>query len=161
MRHSQYDRVLSSRSTDFHIAANVALCEINCITTSLPLNIVSRGSKCTLWLNITKSFHLFNSQTSWSGIDRNFWTRSSSYSIFLSRKLYWNGNDWRIFFLFLLESCWEFFFNFYQTYKYIYIHTREHLISGCKGRPVLVSFFKKGRKNGKRISSFKLIISAF
>ena len=41
MRHSQYDRVLSSRSTDFHIAANVALREINCITTSLPLNIVS------------------------------------------------------------------------------------------------------------------------
>lgn len=159
MRHSQYDRVLSSRSTDFHIAANVALCEINCITTSLPLNIVSRGSKCTLWLNITKSFHLFNSQTSWSGIDRNFWTRSSSYSIFLSLSkiiLKWLNEE--SFFYFSLNLVENFFSIFIRC---INIYTREHLISGCKGRPVLVSFFKKGRKNGKRISSFKLIISAF
>lgn len=59
MRHSQYDRVLSSRSTNFHIAANVALREINCISMGLPLNIVNPPHyefKCTLCLNI-KAFH--------------------------------------------------------------------------------------------------------
>lgn len=44
----------------------------------------------------------------------------------------------------------------------IYICTRERIISGYKGRAVLVSFFKKRKKKRKkRISSFKLIISAF
>lgn len=98
-------------------------------------------------------------QTSWSGINRNFWT-----SIFFpSRKLYKKSKrlNEESFVYFSIESCWEFFFRIFikRININIYICTRERIISGYKGRAVLVSFFKKRKKKTRK--EFQVLSSLY